>query len=139
MAELKDVVNYAMLNNVLFQLDYEGTDSKIVVFYDKDTQGLHATADTLEDAMALINFTIERDEVGFRQFISIPADMAQQVEPVAMTIDLTAKEVKVLAELTSGIIDSGASRNTQSYIKSILGLTTDQFDEIAYGINAKLV
>lgn len=139
MVELKDVVNYAMLNNVLFQLDYEGTDSKIVVFYDKDTQGLHATADTLEDAMALIKFTIERDEAGFRQFISIPADMAQQVEPVAMTIDLTAKEVKVLAELTSGIIDSGASRNTQSYIKSILGLTTDQFDEIAYGINAKLV
>lgn len=139
MVELKDVVNYAMLNNVLFQLDYEGTDSKIVVFYDKDTQGLHATADTLEDAMALIKFTIERDETGFRQFVSMPADVAQQVEPVAMTIDLTAKEVKVLAELTSGIIDSGASRNTQSYIKSILGLTTDQFDEIAYGINAKLV
>lgn len=139
MAELRDVVNYAMLNNVLFQLDYEGTDSKIVVFYDKDTQGLHATADNLDEAMALIKLTIERDEVGFRKFASVPSATAQQAEPVAMTIDLTAKEVKVLAELTSGIIDSGASRNTQSYIKSILGLTTDQFDEIAYGINAKLV
>lgn len=138
MAELKDVVNYAMLNNVLFQLDYEGTDSKIVVFYDKDTQGLHATADTLDEAMALIKLTIERDEAGFRKFATVPVAPAQQVEPVAMTLELTAKEVKVLAELTSGIVDSGASRNTQSYIKSILGLTTDQFDEIAYGINAKL-
>jgi hypothetical protein len=140
MANEAEVINYSMINNVLVQLQYaDNNQTQYIIFYDHDSQGLRATAKTAEDALLYIKYVIDRNRDEFVKIADVSSKRATQSDPIARSIDLTADEVKVLGELTSGIVDSGASVNTKSYIHNILGMSLEEFDEIARDIHSKLL